>query len=38
MLVSLKVCVGFSIFDAVLFLLKFTFLFNEIHGFFDFEI
>ena len=29
--VSLKLCAGFSIFDSVLFLLKFIFLFNEMH-------
>ena len=33
--VSLKLCVGFSIFDFVAFLLKFTFLFDKIHGLFD---
>ena len=35
--VSLKLCVGFSIFDSVSFLLKFIFLFNKMHGFFDFK-
>ena len=35
--VSLKLCVGFSIFDSVLFLLKFIFFFNKMHGFFDFK-
>ena len=34
---SLKVCVGFSIFYSVWFLLKFIFLFNEKHGLFDFK-
>ena len=34
--VSLKLCVGFSIFDFASFLLKFIFLFNKMHGFFDF--
>ena len=34
--VSLKVCVGFSISDSVMFLLKFIFLFNKKHGLFDF--
>ena len=33
----LKVRVGFSILDSVLFLLKFIFLFNKKHGFFDFK-
>ena len=32
-----KVCVGFSIFDSVSFLLKFIFLFNKKHGLFDFK-
>ena len=36
--VSLKVCVGFSIFDSALFLLKFTFLLNKKHGVFDFKM
>ena len=35
--VSLKLCVGFSSFDLVLFLLKFIFLFNKMHGLFDFK-
>ena len=35
--VALKLCVGFSIFDSVSFLLKFIFLFNKIHGLFDFK-
>ena len=35
--VSLKLCVGFSIFDSVSFLLKFIFLFNKMHGLFDFK-
>ena len=34
---SLKLCVGFSIFDSVSFLLKFIFLFKKIHGLFDFK-
>ena len=33
--VSLNLLVGFSTFDSVLFLLKFSFLFNKMHGFFD---
>ena len=36
-LVSLKVCVGFSIINFLLFLLKFKFLFNKNHGRFDIE-
>ena len=32
-----KMCGGFSIFDSVLFLLKFIFLFNKMHGLFDFK-
>ena len=32
-----KPCVGFSIFDSVSFLLKFIFLFNKMHGLFDFK-
>ena len=32
--VPLKLCVGFSIFDSVSFLLKFIFLFNKMDGFF----
>ena len=35
--VSLKLCVGFSIFHSVSFLLKFTFLFNKMHGLVDFK-
>ena len=35
---SLKLWVGFSIFDSVLFLLKFMFLFYKMHGLFDFKI
>ena len=35
--VSLALCVGFFIFDSVSFLLKFIFLFNKIHGIFDFK-
>ena len=35
--VPLKLCVGFSTFDSVSFLLKFIFLFNKMHGFFDFK-
>ena len=35
--VSVKLCVGFSIFDSVPFLLKFIFLFNKMHGLFDFK-
>ena len=35
--VSLKLCVRFSIFDSVLFLLKFIFLFNKIRELFDFQ-
>ena len=34
---SLKNCVGFSVFDSVSFLLKFIFLFNKMHGLFDFK-
>ena len=37
MFVSVKLCVGFSIFDSILFLSKFIFLFNKIHGLFDFN-
>ena len=33
--VSLKACVGFSIFDSISFLLKFIFLFNQDHGLFN---
>ena len=32
---SLKLCVGFSIFDFILFLLKLTFLFSKMHGLFN---
>ena len=32
-----KLCVAFSIFDFVSFLLNFVFLFNKKHGFFDFQ-
>ena len=35
--VSLKQCVGFSIFDSVLFLLKFMVLFHRMQGLFDFK-
>ena len=35
--VSLKPCVEFPIFDSVLFLSKFIFLFNEMNGLFDFK-
>ena len=35
--ISLKLCVGFSIFDFVSFLLKFIFLFNKKHELFDFK-
>ena len=35
--ISLKVREGFFIFDSVLFLLKFIFLFNKKHGLFDFK-
>ena len=35
--VSLKLRVGFSIFHSVSFLLKFIFLFNKMHGHFDFN-
>ena len=34
--VSLKVCVGVSIFDSVSLLLKFIILFNKMHGLFEF--
>ena len=33
----LQNCPGFSIFDSVSFLLKFIFLFNKMHGLFDFK-
>ena len=36
--VSLKVCVGFSTFDSVSFLLKFIFLFYKNHGLFDYKV
>ena len=29
---SAKLCVGFSIYDSVSFILKFIFLFNKMHG------
>ena len=32
-----KLCMAFSIFDFVSFLLNFVFLFNKKHGFFDFQ-
>ena len=35
--VCLKLCVGFSIFNSVSFLLKFIFFFNKMHGLFDFK-
>ena len=35
--VSLKLCVGFSIFDSISFLLKFIFLLNKKHELFDFK-
>ena len=35
--ISLKLCVEFSIFNSVSFLLKFLLLFNKIHGHFDFK-
>ena len=35
--VSLKLQVAFSIFDSVSFLIKFIFLFNKMHGIFDFK-
>ena len=35
--VSLNLCVGFSIFDSVSLLLNFIFLFNKMHGLFDFK-
>ena len=37
MFVIWKLCVGFSIFDSVLFLLNFLFLFNKMHGVLDFK-
>ena len=36
-LVSRKLCVGFSIFESVSFLLKFIFLFNKMDRHFDFK-
>ena len=35
--ISLKLCVGFSIFNSVSFLLNFIFLFKKKHGLFDFK-
>ena len=35
--ISLKLCVGFFISDSVSFLLKFIFLFNKMHGLFNFK-
>ena len=35
--ISLKLCVGISIFDYISFLLNFIFLFNKKHGLFDFK-
>ena len=35
--ISLKLCVGFFIFDSVSFSLKFIYLFNKMHGLFDFK-
>ena len=35
--VSLELCVGFSVFDSVLFLPKFILLFSKMHGLFDFK-
>ena len=32
-----KTACGFSVFDSVAFLLKFIFLFNKMHGLFDFK-
>ena len=34
---SLELCMGFSIFNSVSFLLNFIFLFNKKHGIFDFK-
>ena len=34
---SLKLCVGFSLFDSVSFLLNFIYLFNKMYGLFDFK-
>ena len=36
--ISPRVCVEFSIFDSISFLLKFTLLFDKTYGLFDFEI
>ena len=36
--IFLKLCVGFFIFDSVLFLLKFIFLFNKKYELFEFKI
>ena len=36
-LVSLNMCMGFSILDSVSFLLNFIISFNKMHGFFDFK-
>ena len=36
--VSLEKCVGFSFFDSIWFLLKFSFLFNKKHELFDFKM
>ena len=36
--VSLKLCSAFSIFDSILFLLIYIFLFNKMHGLFDFKM
>ena len=38
MFISLKLCVGISIFYFVSFLLKFIFLFNKMYGHFDFKM
>ena len=35
--VPLKLCVGFSMFDSLSFLLKFIFFFKKIDGRFDFK-
>ena len=35
--ISLKLCMGLSIFHSISFLLNFTFLFNKKHGLFDFK-
>ena len=34
---KVKLCVAFSIFDSVFFLVKLTFLFNKKHGLYDFR-